>query len=312
MAAITASGVLSGVTPRVQGAAWCSPHWNASWLDYTQAFAANLSTLSFHTYSQTACHGNKQSSVPGLLSNNVTAKFAAEVAVPLAAARAVGIPFKIGEGNSVSCGGRANVSDVFASALWAVDVLFTAAALGLQRWNFHGMPQGPYSAIAYASPSSNTPSVRPLYYGLLAFATATGSTGSSARMLPVATVASSNPYLRCWGVWDAAANATRVVVLHKDPYAAVGSSATVRLSTQGSGVLQGQQGTLVRLEAGAKGMLAQWQDDITWQGQTFSSSTDGTPSGAPSSEAVQADASGDFVFQLPAASLAMLTLDMAF
>ena len=263
-------------------------------------------------YSQTACNGNTHSSVPGLLDNNVTAHFAEIVAAPLAAARAAGIPFKIGEGNSISCGGRAGVSDVFAAALWAVDILFTAAALGLQRWNFHGMPQGPYSAIAFAG-ASNVPQVRPLYYGLLAFAAATGSAGGSARMLSTRTLASSNEYLRCWSVWDAAANATRVVVLHKDPRAAPGSSAAVTLSTQGSGgALLSARGSLVRLAAGPKGMLAQWQDGITWQGQTWSGSADGTPAGAPASEAVTADASGNFAFALPAASLAVLTIDMAF
>ena len=310
LAAITASGVLAGVTPRVQGAAWCSPRWNASWLDYTQAFKASLSSLSFHTYSQTACHGNTHSSVPGLLSNNITARFAAEVAAPLAAARAAGIPFKIGEGNSVSCGGRAGVSDVFASALWAMDILFTAADLGLQRWNFHGMPAGPYSAIAYANASTNAPSVRPLFYGLLAFAAATGSAGGSASVLAAATVASSNEYIRCWSVWDAAANATRVVVLHKDP--AARGSAAVTVSTRGSGALLSARGSLVRLLGGAKGMLAQWQDGITWQGQTYSGSADGAPVGQRVEEAVQADAGGDFVFALPAASAAVLTLEMAF
>ena len=312
MAAITASGELAGVTPRIQGAAWCSPRWNTSWLDFTRTFGANLSSLSFHTYAQTACNGNTQSSVPGLLSNNITAKFAAEVAAPLAAARAFGIPFKIGEGNSVSCGGRAGVSDVFASALWAVDTLFTAASLGLVRFNFHGMPEGPYSAIAYEDKSSNVPNVRPLFYGLLAFATASGSTGDSAHMLRVTTVTTTNDYLRCWSVWDAAANATRIVVLNKDPHAAVGDSATVTLSTQGSGALLSPQGKLVRLLSGAKGMLAQWSDDISWQGQTFSASEDGTPSGSPTSEAVAASAEGDFVFSVPTASLAMLTLSMAF
>lgn len=33
-------------------------------------------------------------------------------------ALATGIPFYIGEGNSVSCGGQYNISDVFGATLW--------------------------------------------------------------------------------------------------------------------------------------------------------------------------------------------------
>jgi len=62
-----------------------------------------------------------------------------EIVAPFAKESAAqGLSFWIGEGNSVACGGMPNVSDVFGSALWAVDYLFNAAAVGVQGMNFHG------------------------------------------------------------------------------------------------------------------------------------------------------------------------------
>jgi hypothetical protein len=50
-----------------------------------------------------------------------------------------GKPLRIGEINSISNSGRANVSDVFAAALWALDACFevgrwTASLPGLPAW----------------------------------------------------------------------------------------------------------------------------------------------------------------------------------
>ena len=66
-----------------------------------------------------------------LLAAEQSALQAAGQTVPLATVAAErGIPLYVGEGNSASCGGSGGVSDVFASALWAVDVLFHAAGEG--------------------------------------------------------------------------------------------------------------------------------------------------------------------------------------
>ena len=64
------------------------------------------------------------------------------------------------------------MSDRFASALWAVSFLASASMAGAQAVYFHGGPGGPYAAIAYddVSTSPGVPDVRPMYYGLYAFA----------------------------------------------------------------------------------------------------------------------------------------------
>ena len=53
------------------------------------------------------------------------------------AAKAAGIDYVIGEANSCGCGGQHNVSDTFASALWAVDVMLAHATIGVARWNMY-------------------------------------------------------------------------------------------------------------------------------------------------------------------------------
>jgi hypothetical protein len=302
--AIAASGALPAGGPRIQGGAWCSPHWLASFADYADTFMGKFSSISYHTYSESVCHGD-HATLGRLLANNVTEKLVTMLTPLQAATVAARTPFFIGEGNSVSCGGAAGVSDVFGAALWAVDALFTIAHVGLQRWYFHGMPNGPYSAIAFPDVSSETPNVRPLFYGLLAFSSAVARAGAQLRV--VDTISRTNDLVRAWCVEGAAASGggareLRFVVMHKD--LAATSNATITLTAPGA---QGA-GLLVRLLSGPKGMLAQWDDGITWQGQTWSASTNGEPAGAPVSESVQAGAGGDFVFSLPPASLAMITL----
>lgn len=84
-----------------------------------------------------------------------------------AAATGSGLPFRYSECNSVNNGGKNGVSNVFASALWGVDMMFYLASKGAAGVDFHGGRRSYYSPIYYNS--NNTFSVKPLYYGLLMF-----------------------------------------------------------------------------------------------------------------------------------------------
>ena len=85
------------------------------------------------------------------------------------------LPFSITEANNILNIGVANLSDVFGSALWAMDFQLYAASTGLiQRMH---MQQG--SAFFYNSwqpitHNNQTQGVRPAYYGDLASTTALG------------------------------------------------------------------------------------------------------------------------------------------
>jgi hypothetical protein len=84
-----------------------------------------------------------------------------------AGAQSIGIPYRISECNSFFGGGAPGVSDSAASALWALDFLFSCAQGGASGVNFHG------GGVSSYTPITNLPGsvfgVRPEYYGMLLF-----------------------------------------------------------------------------------------------------------------------------------------------
>jgi hypothetical protein len=81
-----------------------------------------------------------------------------------------GLPFRLAETNSCYQGGKAGVSDTFASALWGADLMYQLAAAGGEGINFHGGGYGWYTPIA--GTQENGFLARPIYYGMLLFAQA--------------------------------------------------------------------------------------------------------------------------------------------
>lgn len=125
------------------------------------------------------------------------------------------IPWRIAETNSCYNGGQAGVSDVFASALWGIDYMFTLAGTSAAGVNFHGGGTGTYTPIAV---SGSSITARPLYYALLVFGAA-----ARGRMVPV----NLNPgriNLTAYGVLDSDGT-LRVTVINKDQ--ALGASAQI-------------------------------------------------------------------------------------
>ena len=227
-------------TPRIQGATWCSSNFVPDWSDYVATYAPSLSSLSYHRYGVSGC-GTSVPTITALLNDSSSAHigdFLAPLAKTAAASR---IPFYVGEGNSASCGGKTGVSDVFAAALWAVDVLFNAAAAGAQRWNFHGGPRGPYAPLVYADASVDTVEVRPLFYALWAFSNVTAN---DAVLHVIRTNANSNNYIKAWSCKDSL-GFTRVVIVHKDPTASGNATITIEPPSRLNGIAQ-----LTRLTAG--------------------------------------------------------------
>ncbi len=82
----------------------------------------------------------------------------------LAVAKTYGLPFRMAEANSCYNGGKPGVSDTFASALWAGDLMLDLANRGAVGVNLHGGGVGVYTPIA--TDSMGQSSARPEYYGL--------------------------------------------------------------------------------------------------------------------------------------------------
>jgi hypothetical protein len=94
----------------------------------------------------------------------------AEFAAAAAARRQTGLPFRMAETNSCYQGGKPGVSDTFASALWAADLMYQLAQAGAIGVNFHGGGYGWYAPVA--GTRDNGFVARPIYYGMLLFAVA--------------------------------------------------------------------------------------------------------------------------------------------
>jgi hypothetical protein len=83
-----------------------------------------------------------------------------------------GIPLRVDETNNISCSGEADVSNAFASALWAVDYITEAMSSGVTGLNFHdllGEPTSyaPLAALDTTALNHGVLTAQPEWYALL-------------------------------------------------------------------------------------------------------------------------------------------------
>ena len=253
--------------------------------------------VTVHNYSATTC-GGQTVSIARLLSRELMDRFNAE-ARPLAAeADRRGLPIAMAETNSASCGGMPGVSNAFAAALWGLDYAFSLAQDGFVAVDFHtsyrpggGSSYNPVDTYGQRDAAGrwryrDVP--EPLYYALYLFA----RNASGTSLLPA--TASGEFNVTAYAVRACAACDVKVFVLNKDTAAA----GPVRVSL---GRRMGA-GSLLLLSAPSLGSLA---PDVRLGGRQF----DGNGAvGAPKTTAVRPDASGAYVFDLPNAAIAVLTV----
>jgi len=157
-----------------------------------------LAAVSVHRYPYTACARRPRSptfpTVGRLLSRAATIGIAQSVDPALRAARRAGLPLRLTELNSVTCGGRAGVSDSFASALWLPGALFALLREGVSAVDLH-VRADTINAPFALGPRGLT--VRPLFYGMLLF---TRALGAGADLVPTRVRAGSRLHLAAWTV----------------------------------------------------------------------------------------------------------------
>lgn len=150
------------------------PTGTATWFSqFAQAESARINMLTAHNYTGAT-------TIAQLLSPQIHAKELNDVAPQLAAAQAVHLPIRLDETNSAVGGGIAGVSDVYASALWAMDYNLVLAQAGFSGLNFHGgfgvcgaplfngkfQRYTPICAANQADAQAKIYTVMPEYYGL--------------------------------------------------------------------------------------------------------------------------------------------------
>jgi Glycosyl hydrolase family 79 C-terminal beta domain len=201
-----------------------------------------------------------------------------------------GVAVRVSELNTATCGGAQGVSDSFASALWATDMLFGLAEAGVAGVNFHTWTGAWYAPVQFLpSPAGPVARVRPLLYGMLLFDRAVQN---GARLLRVEQ--GRGDALKVWATSDASST-VRVAVINKDDRAA--RRVRLRLPA-GLGT-----GSLERLSARSLASHA----GVTFAGQSFErGGFDGRLHGAVRRERVLPHTS-TYTFRIPAASAALLT-----
>ena len=174
-------------------------------------------TLTVHRYPLKPCFTGPASvqypTIGHLLSSYSTSGLAAGVRQWVKIAGAQGRAVRVDELNSVACKGKAGVSDTFASALWATDVLFSLMQVGVDGVNVHTLPGAAYALFAFEHRRGHWQArVAPEYYGLKLFAQA-APVGS--RLLTVAGAQHS----RSLSVWATQGRdgSERLVLIDKDP-----------------------------------------------------------------------------------------------
>jgi Glycosyl hydrolase family 79 C-terminal beta domain len=268
----------------------------SNWLDELGAFITSnprVGVLTVHRYPFEACAVPPTSpsypTVARLLSPLGTVDQAGGLAPYVAVAHARGLPIRIGEMNDAGCGNPPHVSNSFSEALWALDVLFAYAQVGVDGVNVHTWPGAPYNLFTFKKTNAGwRGSVEPEYYGLLMFSQA-APPGSR-----LVKTASTNRAIRVWAT--RATDGTIRIALINDSV-----SATQHLTVEVNGATAA--GSLERLLA--PGPTA--TSGITIAGQTFGETSTGELRGSPVLTTLPPD-KGGYPVSLPPASAAVLTV----
>ena len=282
---------IAGALPRVSLAGPDSG--SAPWLQDLGGFLSDerrVGVVTVHAYPTKHCSPSQRVTPADLFSEAASRGLAEQVASYAALAHRHGLALRVDEINSVSCGGEQGLSNAFAPALWALDVLFQMERLGINGVNFHTNPHTLNQLIGAREVHGTWQAeVEPEYYGLIMFAQAAPA---GSRLLKV-----SGPTARGFDSWATRAPDGQIhVVLINEGAAA--KSVRLRI-TSGRG-----PATLVRLLAPS----LQAKSGVTLGGQTLGSETSTGLLAGSSTATTVAPVAGSYPVSVPAGSAAMLTL----
>ncbi len=159
-----------------------------------EALAQKPVMLTGHHY-PLGCAQTPAPSIETLLSAAIRGAAADSLNSYLKVADSYGIPMRIDETNTVSCGGVEGISDTFASALWATGYITQAMADGAAGINLQGNPTNcaGYTPLCAPSPTAiaeGALSAEPEWYALLLTKSLIGT-----RPLPTTISAEGSPNL---------------------------------------------------------------------------------------------------------------------
>ena len=266
-----------------------SPHWLLQLGTILNGMPSNLKLVTVHAYAMKKCSRLTQLSVSGFFAPAAIQGLADKVHAAVNAAAAHGRPLRVDEINGVPCGGDPGISDSFAEALWALNVLPALWQVGVQGVNFQTVDGNLNQMIAAKHSASGwSVAVEPEYYGLLAFADAAPAGSHLLRI--------SDPGLPHFYQFAVRApdGSDRIVLTN------VGSAArTIGVTASGTSGI----GSLSLLRARSLSATG----GTTLAGETLSART-GQLAGTPKLTPVAPNANGVYAVRVPAHAAAILTL----
>ncbi len=180
-----------------------------------EALAQSPVLLTGHHY-PLGCAQTPPPSIETLLSSAGRGAAALSLASYMAVSELRGIPLRIDEANTVSCGGVAGISNTFASALWATGYITQAMAAGTAGINLQGNPTNCLGYTPLCAPDSTTLTqgelrAQPEWYALLLTRTLIGD-----RPLPTTISAEGSPNIVAAG-FSGPAHSLKVVLCNNEP-----------------------------------------------------------------------------------------------
>jgi hypothetical protein len=170
-----------------------------------------LSSVTVHRYPYSACVPRWSPSYPTIarvLSENATAGMARTVLGAGRAAHRAGLPLRLSELNSVTCGGIKGVSNTFATALWAPDALFELVRAGVSSANVHVRAHAINAAFSLGRRGLIA---HPVLYGMMMF---NRMLGTHPELVSARLHARRRLHLKAWAV-RSGKHLLRVLVINK-------------------------------------------------------------------------------------------------
>ena len=180
-----------------------------------EALAQSPVLLTGHHY-PLGCAQTPPPSIETLLSAAGRGAAALSLASYMAVSELRGIPLRIDEANTVSCGGVAGISNTFASTLWATSYITQAMAVGAAGINLQGNPTNCLGYTPLCAPDATAITqgelrAQPEWYALLLTHTLVGD-----RPLPTTISAEGSPNIVAAG-FSGPGHSLKVVLCNNEP-----------------------------------------------------------------------------------------------
>ena len=207
--------------------------WNSGYLQRMNNVPSTspsrpINTFNIHAYPFRAGEltGTPEQSIDAVLNSlSPNSTFQTHLSYLSTLATSYSARLRMSETNTIAGGTVANVSNSFASAIWALDYLYTLANYNAEGANFHsGGNSVSYAPVYRVSTANGTYAIGAIYYGLLAFTDG----ARNQRMLTVTPPNSTtNPRASYYATTSDGGKTVKVTIINKDFTNAINASVRI-------------------------------------------------------------------------------------